>query len=403
VNVYLNLLLAAAANLARYRLRSVVVMICLVAICGPYVTGIAISEGIRAEAEVAVQEGADLYLTLDYFGRNGPVPLKYLKAFRASPHVTAVVPRIVGRATAEQNAAETEEIDAELVVILGLEPAQMQLGPTGWLTPPTGAAVASELHDGEVMIGSALADHFGLQRGQQITLRVADVTMPLHVAAVLPRNATIWSAQLVCMNLEDAGKLFALPGYASDFLIYCRPGPGNIQAVREATLEILGDIPYRLQTKQGEVASYVDKGFRHQQGIFTVLFLVAFAVGIPALLIASGVGLAERNREIGICKAVGWQTSDVMLMVMFEQALLSAIAACLAVLASYVWVRMFNGVVIAQFFIGELGHIAPFKVPARFAPVPAALALLLCLAITMVGGLFTTWRLAVRPPAESIR
>ena len=187
------------------------------------------------------------------------------------------------------------------------------------------------------------------------------------------------------MNLDDAGKLFALPGYASDFLIYCRPGPGNIQAVRQDVLEILGDIPYRLQTKAGDVAGYVDKGFRHQQGVFTALFLVAFAVGIPAMLIASGLGLSERRREIGICKAVGWQTTDLMLMVTFEQLLLSVIAACLAVLVSYVWVRAFNGAVVAQFFVGELGSIAPFQVPARFALAPFGLALLLCCTITMVG------------------
>ena len=47
MNVYANLFLAAAANLARYRLRSLVVVACLVAICGPFITGIAISEGIR--------------------------------------------------------------------------------------------------------------------------------------------------------------------------------------------------------------------------------------------------------------------------------------------------------------------------------------------------------------------
>ena len=144
------------------------------------------------------------------------------------------------------------------------------------------------------------------------------------------------------------------------------------------------------------MASYLDKGFRQQQGMFTVLFLVAFAVGIPALLIASGLGLSERNREIGICKAVGWQTTDVMLMVTFEQAFLSVIAACLAVLVSYVWVRLFNGVLVAQFFISELGNIAPFPVPAQFSPAAAALALLLCLTITMVGSLYTTWRLATR-------
>ncbi len=398
MSVYRNLLAAAAANVARYRTRSLVVVTCLVAICGPYVAGIAISEGIRADAEISVREGPDLYLTLDQFGRNGPVPLKYLDALRRSPSITAVVPRIVGRADALIAVPEAGTADSELVVILGLEPKRSGAPP--FFQPD---AVPRPSRSGEVVIGAALAGHLGLRPGDPIALKVGDVTMPFRVSAVLPGNATIWSAQLVSMTLDDAGKLFALPGYASDFLIYCRPGPGNIQAVRQDTLEILGDLPYRLQTRSGEVAGYVDKGFRHQQGVFTVLFLVAFAVGIPALLVASGLGLSDRRREIGICKAVGWQTTDVMLMMTFEQVLLSMIAACVTVLAAYVWVRLLNGVVVAQFFISELGAVAPFQVPARFTPAAAGLALLLCLSITLVGGLLTTWRAATRLPSESIR
>ena len=108
-------------------------------------------------------------------------------------------------------------------------------------------------------------------------------------------------------------------------------------------------------------------------------------------------------REISICKAVGWQTTDVMFMVTCEQVLLSAIAACLALLASYIWVRALNGALVAQFFVSELGSIAPFQVPARFTFAPFGLAMLLCCTITLLGGLYTTWRLAARPPAEGIR
>ena len=76
-----------------------------------------------------MQEGADLYLTFDQFGRNGPVPLHYLEAFRSSPHITAVAPRIVGRAIAFVDVPGTETGDSELVVILGLEPGRMELSP----------------------------------------------------------------------------------------------------------------------------------------------------------------------------------------------------------------------------------------------------------------------------------
>lgn len=398
VSVYRNLLVAAAANVARYRMRSFVVLLCLVAICAPYVTGVAISEGIRADAERSVEEGADLYLTMDHFGRNGPVPLKYLEALRASPYVLRVVPRIAGRAVASIGLPDRQTGQSELVVILGLEPEQFDAVPA-----PVRQAETPKMHQGDALIGAALADELQVQPGDKILIRIADVTMPFRIAGVLRRDAGIWSAQLICLTLEDAGQLFALPGYASEFLIYCRPGPGNIQAVREDMLDVLGRQPYRLQTKTREVRAYVDKGFRQQQGIFTVLYLVAFSVGIPALLVASGLGLSDRRREIGIAKAVGWQTTDVMLMVTFEQMLLSVMAASLAVLVSFVWLRVFNGAFVAQFFISEVGHIAPFRVPARFAPAAPALSLLLCLSITMVGGLYTTWRLATQPPAETMR
>lgn len=398
MSVYRNLLLAAAANVARYRVRSSVVILCLVAICTPYVTGVAISEGIRVDAELSIEQSADLYLTTDHFGRNGPVPLKYLEPLRSSPYILRVVPRIAGRATASIGLPDRETGESELVVVLGLQPEQFDAAPA-----PLQATADVQMKNGEALIGAALADELQVQPGDAIQIRIADVTMPFRIAGVLRRDAGIWSAQLICLTLEDAGQLFALPGYASEFLIYTRPGPGNIQAVREDVLDALGRQPYRLQTKTGEVRSYIDKGFRHQQGIFTVLYLVAFSVGIPALLVASGVGLSDRRREVGISKAVGWQTTDVMAMVAFEQTLLSLIAASLAVVISFVWLRAFNGAFVAQFFISELGHLAPFRVPARFTPAAPALSLLLCLSITMVGGLYTTWRLATQPPADTMR
>ena len=396
--MYRNLFFAAAANVTRYRARSLVVLICLVAICGPYLTGVAISEGIRADAMLAVREGADLYLTFDCFGRNGPVPLKYLPAFRKSPYITAVIPRIVGRASVVAGLSDSEQSDPELVVILGLEPGQMRLAPYA-----AGAVLARKVQSGEVIVGAALAGRWGLHTGQRITLKVADVTMPFRIAAVLPTDATIWSTNSSACPWTTPETSLRSPGFASDFGISCRPGPGNVQAVRQIAFEILGDIPYRLQTKNAEVAAYVDKGFRQQQGVFTVFYLVAFAVGIPALLAASGVGLSERNREIAIRKAVGWRTSEVLTMVVFEQVLLSVIAACLSVLLCFLWVRIFNGVIVAQFFIAELGSVAPFRLPALFSPAPPALALLLCLSITLAGSLLTTWHLATRPPAESLR
>ena len=40
------------------------------------------------------------------------------------------------------------------------------------------------------------------------------------------------------------------------------------------------------------VELYFKKGFMLKEGVFSALYLVAFALGIPAILVASGFGLS---------------------------------------------------------------------------------------------------------------
>jgi len=75
---HLNLLFLATENLLRHRTKTVVVCLCIIAILTPFITAIAISEGIRAQSLNSVNAGADLYLTSDEFGRNAAISLKYL-------------------------------------------------------------------------------------------------------------------------------------------------------------------------------------------------------------------------------------------------------------------------------------------------------------------------------------
>ncbi|MBE7548249.1 MAG: hypothetical protein HS127_14325 [Planctomycetia bacterium] len=83
LNKHINLLLLASENLLRHRAKTVVVCLCIIAIVTPFITAISISDGIRAQSLVSkVNEGGDLYLTFDEFGRNTSVPLKYLEGIR---------------------------------------------------------------------------------------------------------------------------------------------------------------------------------------------------------------------------------------------------------------------------------------------------------------------------------
>lgn len=384
---HLNLLFAAAENIIRNKVRSLVIILCLVAVLFPFVSAIAISEGIKFQSLISVEEGADIYVTLDHYGSNAPIPLHYLPRFQRMEGVSKAFPRVVGRTYFADRLATivgipSEEISRSIRLIQG----------------------EMLREKGEVMIGKGLARAVHLQTGVRFTLS-PNPSKVFRVSGIFDSDMTIWSSNLILMTFEDASELFRMRGMATDILIYTRPGYAQ-RLAREIMVASSNpdssEPPLRVQDKS-LVKRYFQRGFNYKAGVFTALFTVAFALAIPALLVISGFGQTERKKEIGVLKATGWQTQEVMEMMALENLVVGFTSAPLAILAAMVWLKWFNGALIAQFFIAEIGLMAPFPVPSRFLPLPSLLAFLFAVVLTMTGSLYPTWKTATVPPAEAMR
>src|SRR5205085_3928650 len=116
------------------------------------------------------------------------------------------------------------------------------------------------------------------------------------------------------------------------------------------------------------------RGLWHREGIFNLHFVLAFAIGIPVVLVTSGLGLSERRREIGILKATGWQTDEILLRGLVESLLLSLAGAALALILAFVWLKGLNGYWIAGVFLAGVETAPSFPVPCRITPLPVLFA-----------------------------
>ncbi len=389
MNRHLNLLFAAAGNIIRTKIRSIVLILCLIAVLFPFICAMAISEGVKFQSLISVEEGADLYVTSDHYGSNAPIPLGYLPRFQRIEGVSKAFPRVVGRAYFADRLATIVGIPAEEIS------RSIRLVQGKMLR-----------EKGEVVIGKALAKAVHLQTGVRFTLS-PNPSKIFRVSGVFDSNITIWSSNLILMSFEDASELFKMRGMATDILIYTKPGYASslakeIQEKMESLNPGQVEPPLRVQDKT-LVRRYFQRGFNYKAGVFTALYTVAFALAVPALLIVSGFGQTERRKEMGIIKATGWQTQEVMEMVALENLIVSLTSAPLAILLAMACLKWFNGAFIAQFFIAEIGLIAPFPVPSRFLPLPCLFAFLFAIVLTMVGSLYSTWKTAIVPPAEAMR
>ena len=133
------------------------------------------------------------------------------------------------------------------------------------------------------------------------------------------------------------------------------------------------------------------------------MFALAIAVSVLVVLVTSGFGLAGRRRELGILKATGWQTDELIFRSLVESLLLAGVAAALAVILAAIWLKGFNGYWVASIFLAGVEPEPGFRIPSRLTPLPALLAALIAIVVVATGSLYATWRAATAPPFEAMR
>lgn len=374
-------------------LRSVATVLCLVAVLVPYVAGTAIARGLEDDAHASIRLGADLHVSGLRFGRPAPVPLAVMEPIRAIPGVRDVLPRIVGEV-----GLGVERVPAVVVGIPGV--------------PASTRCVEGRLPEaeGELVMGAELARRLGVTAGARLPpfyrSRAGDRVST--VVGIFKADLPMWEANLVFCSFETAARIFDQKGLATGILVTCEPG--YEEAVTRA-LRLLP--PFHDESPHGPVAPVVTarddlrellpRGLRHLDGVFQIHFVLAFAVGIPLLMVAAGLGLSERRREAALLKATGWMTDEVMLQGLVESLVLAVIGAAAAVLLAWGWLGPLGGKGIAGVFLPGAPPSPAFRVPFRLVPAPALLGFAVSVAIVSVGTLYSTWRAATAAPGLALR
>ncbi len=380
MQLHINLFIQAVLSIQRNRDRSLVVIGCLLAVLVPFVTAMAVSEGVREQSALSIDAGADLYITSAQYGRNGPISLEKVKEFSEIPGVVKVVPRISGRTY----------LGEELATVVGID------------SPNFFSNRQEQLATGEVLMGRSLAERLELRKGDELRFFLFPA-MPFTIVDLIDGDLSIWASSMVILSFSDAATLFKLPGFASEILIYSRPGTEDNIAEQLSSLGKPWDMvpPLRIQTKS-IVNQYINRGFDLQAGVFFLFYLTAFGLSIPALLILSGFGRGARKKEIGILKATGWQTLEVMEMTCLENILLALLGSMLSVVIAIFWLKIGNGIGIAPLFISGISWIPDFTVPSLFTPMPVLFSFLFGIVLTMLGTVITTWKTAITPPLTTM-
>ncbi len=260
---------------------------------------------LRREASIILQGSPDMIVQKMAVGRHDLIPISYMDKIRKIRGVTSVKERLWGN--------YYDPISGANYTIMASDDNR--------LTP------------GKIIIGEGVARTRLLFDGDVMEFKAHDGNIiEFEIGGTLSRESALVSSDLVLISENDFRTLFGTPkGYATDVTLAIR----NPREIPTIAIKVAERLPDSRQILKDEILRTYDAIFNWRGGVMMVILMGALlAFVIFACDRASGLSQEER-REIGILKAIGWETSDVLLMKFWEGMIVSLSAFLMGVILAY--------------------------------------------------------------------
>jgi ABC-type lipoprotein release transport system permease subunit len=331
------------------------------------------TQSLKKEATALLEEAPEMIVQKVVAGRHELVPTSYIDAIRAIPGVTAVMERYWGYYYDPISGAN-------YTLAVSDDP---RLGP------------------GRIVIGEGISRVRLAFEGDSIEFRThrGDL-LELEVAGLLAAESALISSDLVLVSGDDFRRLFGTPpDRATDLALRVR----NARELPVIAVKIAERLPDTRQVLRDEIRRTYDAVFDWRGGLLLVILLGALlAFLIFAWDKASGLS-AEARREIGILKAVGWETSDVILMKFWEGLVVSLSAFLTGMLLAYVHVYFASAMLFEPVLKGWAVLYPSFRLTPSLDGTFIASLFFLTIVPYTVATIIPSWKAAILDPDTVMR
>jgi cell division protein FtsX len=258
-----------------------------------------------------------------------------------------------------------------------------------------------DMEPGTIKTGPGVAGGRLATKGDILPLKTHDGhSLNLKITGVLPGESALVAADLILISEPDFRSLSGVPeGYVTDIALSVR----NPRELATIARKLADSMPGMRPIIRDEILRTYEAVFNWRGGMMVVLTAGAgLAFIIFAWDRASGLSAGER-REIGILKAVGWETSDVLLMKFWEGAVISLGSFCLGTLLAYAHVFLLDSSLFAPALKGWSTLYPAFRLVPSIDYYQLGTLFFLSVVPYSIATIVPSWRAATTDPDTVMR
>jgi len=359
---------------------------------------LAVLDGFESEIEQKII-GFDGHIRIrGYFDRNLPEVDSHLDAILSNINdITASEPYI-SQAAMIRVGRETHGIMVEGVPSSGIEKIIA--------TPQFITQGEFDLSgDGTVVMGAALANQLGLTVGKKVTLLdMANLGRPgklpgirqFRIIGIYDTGLKDYDETVVYMSLADAQALFGMPAQISGRIVRLRDKDETESVSAAIASEGVLYISETWLDRHGRLFAWL----RSQKQPMIIVFGLIALVAIFNISSALTMIVMEKNRDIGVLRAMGFSRRNISQLFLVEGGLIGLIGVglgiCLALIVGFLQIRYgFFRIPAEIYFMSQLA--VKFNLQ-QFITV-GAFGFLLALVATV----YPAWKASGVQPADAVR
>ena len=311
------------------------------------------TDSIKREASVILHGSPEIIVQKVRAGRHELFPIRQIEQLKTIRGVASVEGRLWGYyfdpevganytflvPTTGGESATQHDVSTAVVVVEDDEHA----GSAAPSAEPLYRVNLEALKPGTMVIGHGMARLRHASTGDLLAFRAFDGTsVSFRIADMFSSKSELVSADLIVVTEADFRRLFGIPVDVVTDVVLSVSNPREVSTVATKIAKVLPDA--RPITRDEVLRTY-DSIFNWRGGMMLVLLSAAvLAFVIFAWDKASGLSAGEKW-EIGVLKAIGWETADIIQMKFWEGAVVSLTAFFTGVILAYLHVFLLSSVV----------------------------------------------------------